>query len=988
MGYLDRFAIDGVGVPASTNLDVFYGDGSDGVLGFTDNAKTIIANLNIETPIYSGNKLIRMSNGWLIQGMHSASTLYVYVSKDNGATWAQFYTETIANWEWHGMCFATKDMNVYMLVVGVANGSTGYISPKKADMSVTSPTFTDMYGFPTIGSVKGCFCSIDGNGTIHLAWCGMTSTYPLTHNLIYAKSTDGGATFSTPAFLTNVNIGSFDYLSPYIMLRNNIPFIFFSSGGSNSSYQRIFCFRYNGTGWTGTVVSEINSTSLFKHTPYAIVDGNNNIHVAWRELITTDANYIIKYSMSTDSGATWSTPTQISASGYNNISVNITRDNNNDVYVVYCGYSSTYGSTLNMMYKKKTSGTWGSEQFITTTGGKFEATVQNYNDFTKPLITYFDSSSYNWTFYGEWIDNNVTYTRTEAIISGNIDSVLNGGVVVKQYKSINIPSGTTITVSNPCQGLILYSQGDVIIDGTIDMSKKAGIAPNGNVIPMLIQKNFNTTNAKISSLLHFNNNIVDDTGRVWTNNGATFDTTNKKFGSASLSIQSSQCLTTPCSSGFHLENKDFTMELWVRFSVLNTTVTVLGMIDSHSTSHGYAIYKNSNNTISFCISSTGGTLDYVVESNTNISDNNFHHLAVVRDGKYLKIFIDGNFEKSLYCGDIVFNSSTSDFVIGKNGDYNDYYMQGQLDEFCLIKGLAKYKSSFSVQTSEYSYQILSNEVDSYNNSNSNTLKFYQLTSSLQTLKGGAGGNGGIGGNGTTGTSSYYGCSGGTGGTGRQNLGGFGAGGGCGAADSVTSIGNDELGRGGSILFSEVGGGENLFTQRTINDYASMGACFSKGFNGAGGLFCTLSTQSNVYNLSLRGGKCFGGGGGGAVGYVNSTYMYNGNDGEYAGGFIAIICGGNIIIGSSGYIKANGGNGGAGGGSTSGTVIIGSGGGGGSGGGVVALYYGGNYTNNGTIQVNGGTGGAAGGTSWSGTVWQYPTAGASGSAGTVFSQKLS
>jgi len=74
--------------------------------------------------------------------------------------------------------------------------------------------------------------------------------------------------------------------------------------------------------------------------------------------------------------------------------------------------------------------------------------------------------------------------------TGNLTltSTLNGGAVVKEYESITINAGNTLTVSNPCQGLILYSKGDVVINGTIDMSQKAGIAPNGNIIPMLITK--------------------------------------------------------------------------------------------------------------------------------------------------------------------------------------------------------------------------------------------------------------------------------------------------------------------------------------------------------------------------------------------------------------------------------------------------------------------------------------------------------------------
>lgn len=53
-----------------------------------------------------------------------------------------------------------------------------------------------------------------------------------------------------------------------------------------------------------------------------------------------------------------------------------------------------------------------------------------------------------------------------------LTSTLDGVAVVKYYSSITINAGHTLTVSNPCAGLILYSEGDVVISGTIDMSAK------------------------------------------------------------------------------------------------------------------------------------------------------------------------------------------------------------------------------------------------------------------------------------------------------------------------------------------------------------------------------------------------------------------------------------------------------------------------------------------------------------------------------------
>lgn len=72
-------------------------------------------------------------------------------------------------------------------------------------------------------------------------------------------------------------------------------------------------------------------------------------------------------------------------------------------------------------------------------------------------------------------------------------------VIVKYYKSINIGSSGLLTVSNPCAGLILYSLGDVVIDGTISMNQKGNINPS-KYRPYIITKNFYP---KFTSILNF-----------------------------------------------------------------------------------------------------------------------------------------------------------------------------------------------------------------------------------------------------------------------------------------------------------------------------------------------------------------------------------------------------------------------------------------------------------------------------------------------------
>ena len=63
----------------------------------------------------------------------------------------------------------------------------------------------------------------------------------------------------------------------------------------------------------------------------------------------------------------------------------------------------------------------------------------------------------------------------------NFPSAAGGDAIVKQYTSIDVKSGDTVSVDNTCSGLIIYCTGDCNIDGIISMSRKAGTANNSAV---------------------------------------------------------------------------------------------------------------------------------------------------------------------------------------------------------------------------------------------------------------------------------------------------------------------------------------------------------------------------------------------------------------------------------------------------------------------------------------------------------------------------
>lgn len=193
------------------------------------------------------------------------------------------------------------------------------------------------------------------------------------------------------------------------------------------------------------------------------------------------------------------------------------------------------------------------------------------------------------------------------------------------------------------------------------------------------------------------------------------------------------------------------------------------------------------------------------------------------------------------------------------------------------------------------------------------------------ITGGDGGDGGT----PTPTSGYG--KGGIGGLGHRLGGGFAAGGG----------GISTIGAGGK--------GGDTEPRPEVGDTIPAVGTDGDGVNGAGGGARGVSAAGTTY--TANGGNGFGGSGANVV----DGASVNGRNGDgYAGGAVFIFVMGNVFIGETGLITANGGNG------ADGVVCtyVRSGGGGGGGGGIIVLVYHSKYENHGTLRANGGLGGSS------------------------------
>jgi len=220
------------------------------------------------------------------------------------------------------------------------------------------------------------------------------------------------------------------------------------------------------------------------------------------------------------------------------------------------------------------------------------------------------------------------------------------------------------------------------------------------------------------SLLHMNGvdaSVVFTDGafggtHTWTTYGnAQIDTAQSKFGGASgLFAGDGDYLSTPDSDDWYFAAGNFTIDFWVRFLALPNDYDYLVAQDDGSADYMWGIFRNnSGNKLGF-YAAVGGVAkaNYIMTNDWGGVINTWYHIAVVRNGTSLNIYIDG-----------VSQTLIEATVIGTNdlgnlaqplyiGAFSAalHYFNGWIDELRISKGIARWTANFSssLPTGEWS----------------------------------------------------------------------------------------------------------------------------------------------------------------------------------------------------------------------------------------------------------------------------------------------
>ena len=221
------------------------------------------------------------------------------------------------------------------------------------------------------------------------------------------------------------------------------------------------------------------------------------------------------------------------------------------------------------------------------------------------------------------------------------------------------------------------------------------------------------------ALLHMNGADASTTftdtalggAHIWTAHGnAQIDTAQSKFGGASgLFDGNGDYISTPDSSDFDFGSGNFTIDFWMRMIRINSLHHVIAFYGSQWSNGNYQWYFEVDENIGSnrwkLQAAVYDSTYHVLISDSALADQTWYHVALVRNGSEVALYINGQKQSSTY--NIGSNSliDPAGTCYAKIGDATwstyHYYYKGWIDEFRISKGTARWTRNFTPPTQEY-----------------------------------------------------------------------------------------------------------------------------------------------------------------------------------------------------------------------------------------------------------------------------------------------
>jgi hypothetical protein len=274
-------------------------------------------------------------------------------STDGGATFGSTINLSNNGGSSSEPAVAVSGNNVYVVWRDSTLGNTEILYRRSTDAGATFGGTINLSN--TAGSSSEPAVAVSGNN-VYVVWRDST---PGNDEILYRRSTDGGATFR---ITTNLSTNAGSSSQPAVAASGNNVYVVWTDntpGNAEILYRRS---TDGGATFGSTINLSNNAGTSFEP---AVAASGNNVYVVWND--DTPGNFEILYRRSTDGGATFGSTINLSNNAGGSFEPAVAASGNN-VYVVW--RDSTPGND-EILYRRSTDGgaTFGSTINLSNNAG-------------------------------------------------------------------------------------------------------------------------------------------------------------------------------------------------------------------------------------------------------------------------------------------------------------------------------------------------------------------------------------------------------------------------------------------------------------------------------------------------------------------------------------------------------------------------------------------------------------------------------------------
>ncbi len=188
--------------------------------------------------------------------------------------------------------------------------------------------------------------------------------------------------------------------------------------------------------------------------------------------------------------------------------------------------------------------------------------------------------------------------------------------------------------------------------------------------------------------------------QAWSSSNVTIDYEIFKFGNASLRFDDGYLFTPKTFDYFDFEDEDFTLDVWVRRET-TANVSLFSLEDGWNEPDRAIIMRLLNGRVDVLI---GGPQIHFVSIDV-ISLNEWHHIALTRNGLKFTLWIDGEEDNTANSSYSVNTIDYDTVYLGRTDTYGENYT-GWMDNFRITSNKAIWTAPFEITEEALFYPVL------------------------------------------------------------------------------------------------------------------------------------------------------------------------------------------------------------------------------------------------------------------------------------------